>query len=194
MTNQSPPRRLIPPSPVRADAEFSLDRLERLWLSRRVAEEGPVGLIIALNPSRAGASDEETDHTITKEKEYARRWGWSGFWKANLFTHIETYSAKLKEVAYDTAVGRYGTVVLEAMIPLAPVIVCCWGSAVPKHKLHRIAAVCQRIRLMKRPEAPVMCFGVSKDGHPLHPLRLAYDTPLVPFQLPSGPASRRDEE
>ncbi len=185
--------RLVPPSPVCDDAEFSADGLERLWLSRKVAEAGPVGLIIALNPSRAGAAREDTDHTITKEIEFARRWGWSGFWKANLFTCIETYSANLKNLSFETAVGQWGTVVLEAMIPLAPEIVVCWGANVPKQKRHRISSVCERIRLMKRPEARVLCFGLSKGGFPVHPLMLGYDTPLVPFELPQARPSRGDE-
>jgi len=189
--------RLIPPSPVCNDAEFSADGLERLWLSRTVERKvgaplnGHVGLIIGLNPSRAGAALEDTDHTITKEIEFARRWGWSGFWMTNLFTCIETYSAKLKNLSFETAVGAYGGAVLQAVIPLAPEIVVCWGANVPKHKTHRISAVCEMIRVLKRPEARVLCFGLSKGGHPVHPLYLPYETVMVPFALPE-PKSRRD--
>ncbi len=31
---------------------------------------------------------------------------------------------------------------------------------------------------------PLMCLGTAKDGHPRHPLMLAYDTPLVPWTTP----------
>jgi hypothetical protein len=180
------------------DAEFSNDGLERLWLSRAVERKvgaplnGHVGLIIGLNPSRAGAAREDTDHTITKEIEFSRRWGWSGFWKVNLFTCIETYSAKLKNLSFETAVGMHGSAVLQETIPLAPAIVVCWGAAVPKLKRHRISAVCEMIRVLKQPTTEVRCFGLSKDGFPVHPLRLAYDTPLVPYELPE-PRSRRDD-
>ena len=183
--------RLVPPSPVCNDAEFSGDGRERLWLSRKVANVDHVGLIIGLNPSRAGAALEDTDHTITKEMEYARRWGWSGFWKANLFTCIETYSANLKNLSFETAVGTHGTLVLEALIPLAPEIVVCWGANVPKLNRHRIAQVCSHIRMLKRPDASVMCFGLSKGGDPVHPLMSSYETRLVPFELPAERASRR---
>ncbi len=191
--------RIVPPSPVCDDAEFSADGLERLWLSRKVVEinwrsdVAPIGLFVGLNPSRAGAAREDTDHTITKGIEFARRWGWSGFWMGNLFTCVETYSAKLKNLSYETAVGQHGSVVLQAMIPLAHKIVVCWGSAVPKHKLRRIAEVCDQIRALKHSDTGVLCFGLSKDGHPMHPLRLSYDTPLVPFELPDGRPGRRDE-
>jgi len=184
--------RLLPPFPVCSDAEFTGDGLERLWLSRKVADGGPVGLIIGLNPSRAGAALEDTDHTITKGMVFARRWGWSGFWMGNLFTCIETYSAKLKNLAYDTAVGTYGDQVLRAMIPLAPVIVVCWGSAVPKLKRHRVSAVCEMIRVLKRPETDVFCFGLSLGGEPMHPLMLSYETKLRQFELPER-VSRRDD-
>jgi hypothetical protein len=185
--------RLIPPSPITHDAEFVEGGLQRIWLSRKVAETGPVGLIIGLNPSKAGAALEDTDHTITKELEYARRWGWSGFWKGNLFTHIETYSAKLRELDFNSCVGIYGDTVLQNMIQQAPEIVVCWGANVPVAKRHRIQQVCSMIRTRKRADARVLCFGLSNGGHPVHPLMLSYDTPLVPFELPAERVGRRDE-
>lgn len=188
--------RLIPPSPVCDDAEFSADGLERLWLSRKVERQvgaplnGHVGLIIGLNPSTAGAA--ENDATIRKEIEFARRWGWSGFWKANLFTHIETDSTKLKKMSYLEACGSHGSDVLEALIPVAAEIVVCWGASVPKHMTHRIPAVCARLRVLRQPAAKVLCFGLSKGGHPVHPLYLSYETELIPFDLPAT-RSRRDD-
>jgi hypothetical protein len=181
-----------PPSPVCDDAEFAGEGRERLWLSRKVADEGPVGLIIGLNPSKAGARREDTDHTITKELEYARRWGWSGFWKCNLFTVIETESAKLRDMTYLQAVGPHGSAVLETLIPLAPEIVVCWGNNVPKHMRHRISAVTTMLSSLKQPSARVLCFGITQSGAPVHPLRLAYDTHLVPYDLPKT-VSRRDD-
>ena len=191
--------RLLPPSPVCDDAEFTGDGLERLWLSRKVEEinwrsdVAPVGLVIGLNPSRAGAARDDTDHTITKGIEFARRWGWSGFWMGNLFTCIETYSAKLKTLSYETAVGLHGSAVLQAMIPLAPVIIVCWGSAVPKQKRRRVVEVCEQIRVLKRPDAGVLCFGLSKAGDPMHPLMLGYETKLVKFELPERVSLRGED-
>jgi len=37
-----------------------------------------------------------------------------------------------------------------------------------------------------RAKAPLTSFGVAKDGHPRHPLMLAYDTPLTPWRPPSS--------
>lgn len=188
--------RLEPPSPICADAEFANGGLERLWLSRKVADDGPVGLIIGLNPSTAGASVETNDQTIKKMTVFTRQWGWSGFIMANLFTYIETKSAKLKNLAYHKAVGEYGDRVLERVIYQVPHIVCAWGAAVPKQKRHRVSAVQSYLRVLARPDAQLWCFGLAKDGSPVHPLMLGYDTKLVPYVLPDAPrvASRRDDE
>lgn len=183
--------RLEPPTPICDDAEFWNAGLERLWLTRRVADAGPVGLVLGLNPSRADAV--EDDHTIKKMRVFAERWGWSGFIMANLFTCVETYSAKLKNLAYHTAVGEYGSRVLERLVYQVPHIVCCWGAAVPKQKRHRVSAVQAYLRVLARPDAKLWCFGLAKDGSPVHPLMLGYDTPLVPYVLPEQPrvVSRR---
>lgn len=66
--------RRLPPSPVRSDAEFSSCGDFRYWLSRPARGAGPVGMIVGLNPSKAGVTD--TDHTITKEIEFASLARW----------------------------------------------------------------------------------------------------------------------
>lgn len=183
--------RLLPPLPVCDDAEFSNNGTERLWLSRKIADTGPLGLVIGLNPSTAGASSETDDPTIKKLKGFGRGWGWGGLWMSNLFVFIETYSQNLKNVDYRTACGEFGSDVLERMIPHADEIVLCWGSAVPKLMSHRISAVLTRVSMLKRPEVRVLCFGTSKNGHPTHPLYLSYETRMVEFELPPERASRR---
>lgn len=187
--------RFEPPDPICDDAEFWHDgdlRMQRIWLSRKVADAGPVGLIIGLNPSTAGASVLTNDHTIKKLTVFSRQWGWSGFWMTNLFTHIETKSAKLKALSFDDAVGPYGSVVLDKLIPRSPHIVVCWGSAVPTLLRHRARSVLRRIQLLAQEGASISCFGTSKDSSPVHPLRLSYDTKLVPFLIES-PIGRTDE-
>jgi len=180
--------RLRPDQELMDDAEFSADGLERLWLSRKLPQVGPVGLCIGLNPSKAGAS--EDDPTVRKVKGFGTRWGWGGFWMANLFTCIETYSAKLKTLSFESAVGKWSDATLVAMLEAAPEIVVCWGTAVPKNKQRRIAEVSRLIAEHKRPEAPVWCLGLSLEGEPLHPSRLGYSTQRVAYEV-RVPVSRR---
>lgn len=178
--------RLMPPLPVTSDAEFLGGY--RYWLSRPARGAGPVGLIIGLNPSKAGAAIEDTDHTITKEIEYASRWGWSGFWKGNLFAHVETKSAKLRGMSYDAAVGPHNDDVLGAMIAAAPQVVICWGNNVPPALSARPAVVLDMVR---KHHIEALCFGLTSSGAPMHPLRLSYDTKLVVYPFPAERASRR---
>lgn len=170
--------RLLPSLPIVSDAEFSPCGDFRYWLSRPARGDGPVGLIVGLNPSKAGVTD--TDHTITKEIEFASRWGWSGFWKGNLFARISTESAVLKSIEYDALVGPENDAVLAAMAAQVSEIVVCWGNNVPRLKRIRINMVMGLLRKAS-PSARFRCFGVSNQGNPVHPLRLAYSTELQPW-------------
>lgn len=173
--------RLFPPSPVVSDAEFSSCGDFRYWLSRPARGAGPLGLIVGLNPSKAGVTD--TDHTITKEIEFTSRWGWSGFWKGNLFGRISTDSSALKSIDYDALVGPENDAVLFAMAQRVSEIVVCWGNNVPRLKRFRIGAVMRLLREAS-PGARFSCFGVTNQGNPVHPLRLAYSTEMQPWGSP----------
>ncbi len=182
--------RLVPPSPICDDAEFSECGTRRYWLSRHVGATGPVGLMLGLNPSTAGASAETDDHTVRKWTGFTTRWGWSGYWVGNMSTHIETKSAKLRTLSRDQLVRPEDDLVLDALIAGAGHIVLCWGNGVGPLQW-RINEVLRRVHARCR-EIPVSTFGMSKLGQPLHPLRLGYDTPLEGY-YPAPRASRRDE-
>lgn len=177
--------RLFPhwPGLPRNDAEFSPDLRCRYWLSRidvMANALAPVGLLIGLNPSKAGA--DKNDQTITKELGFAKRWGWSGFWKANLFAHIETESAKLRELAYDYAVGDRNDDVLKEMVARAPEIVLCWGDSCPKQMRIRIAVVLGIVQKFKPHSCQVFTLGLTASGQPRHTSRIGYDTARVPWE------------
>lgn len=185
--------RLELPIPARDDAEFSKDGTKRYWLSRGVPQNvvAPIGLYIGLNPSTAGAEASTDDPTVRKWRGFSQRFGWSGFWACNAFAHIETYSKKLQGLSYAQLVGEHNDSVLRRAVSVAGVVVVCWGRNVPVLLERRIDEVMEIIRT-ERPYDPPLCFGRSKDGHPLHPLTLGYDTPLEPYVRASRPrASRR---
>ena len=172
------------------DAEFSLGGDYRYWLSRRVAEEGPVGLFLGLNPSKAGAMGD--DHTVRKWKGFASRWGWSGFLVGNLFTFIETKSAKLKGLAPHQVNDEHSDQVLTDLMKWAPTIVLCWGNNVPKHLNSRVARVLDMLSEHHRQDF-LYTFGLSKSGSPTHPLTLGYDTPLRGYTI-ARRLSRRERD
>jgi len=184
--------RLVPPLPACADAEFDGEGKHRYWLSRSVPSEfaGRIGLCLALNPSKAGATDDDDDHTVRKWKGFAKRWGWGGFWVGNLFSYIETESQKLRQISYAHAVGERNNEVLAAMIAVAPEIVLCWGNNVPHALRRRVDEVLDLVRVRRSPLSSVSCLGLTAQGAPWHPLRLGYDTPLQPWVFKEK-ASRR---
>jgi len=192
--------RLVPPSPTTNDAEFDAKREHRYWLSRSVLKiDGvtqpvgrahQVGLVLALNPSKAGVGD-DNDATVRKWKGFAERWGWGGFWAGNLFSYIETESSKLRDLSYAHAVGEHNNAVLQAMVAVAPEIVLCWGNNVPDALKRRVGEVLGIVRSCKRPEAQVTCLGLTAQGAPWHVLRLGYDTPRMPWEFREK-ANRRE--
>lgn len=175
--------RLFPPLKRANDAEFSPDGRCRYWLTR-IVEVGMlpyVGLFIGLNPSKAGAVD--NDQTIRKEIGFASRWGWSGFWKANLFAHVETESALLRELAYDYAVGDRNDDCLKEMVARAPEIVLCWGDSCPPMMRIRIAVVLGIVQKFKPHSCQVFTLGLTTSGQPRHTSRIGYDTARVPWRV-----------
>jgi hypothetical protein len=171
---------------TRRGASFNEDRTHRMCLWRAWGEGmsrcTPAGwkrsvMFIGLNPSKA---DERTDDmTIKKCVGFASQWGYQGIYMFNLYTHITTYPSELLTVSLpvrnpnnDNLLSYYGK-----RVGLA---VACWGgvSKQLREKLEwekRIEEVRQVIEL------PLHCLGVTSDGFPRHPSRLAYATPLATY-------------
>lgn len=164
--------------PVCNDAEFNGDKTHRIWLSRRVAETGPLGLFIGVNPSKAGATDD--DQTIRKEIGFASRWGWQGLWKGNLLSVIETDSSLLVKREPASLCLPEAAVSLEMMIRAVDVIVVCWGEAgygqgsLRPALNRRRGAVLDLLATCRRDSCEVWCLGYTGSRMPLHTLRLPY--------------------
>lgn len=146
--------------------------LTRTW----EAKSGAV-LFVMLNPSTAdGLRD---DPTIRKCIGFARRWGFGEIRIANLFAYRATQPQELRR-AQKHGVDIVGPQNLEHILALthgARRIVMAWGAhAEPWHPY--ATKVTAHVRKAASLSASLACFGVSKLGHPLHPLTLAYSTPL----------------
>jgi hypothetical protein len=156
------------------DAEFYDDGKRRAWLTRVFA---PVPaeqlLIIGLNPSTAGAS--ENDATINVEIGFATRWGFGWFVKVNLFDWIDTHPRGL--LAAPTPAGDPQNIeLIAAVADTAPAIWCCWGDggALDGRASFLFGSLWQHRRKM-------FCLGKTRAGYPRHPLRQGYDTERVPM-------------
>lgn len=159
-----------------AAALFSPDRAYRYLLLRRIG--GPHGrlLFVMLNPSKADKTRD--DATIRRCIGFARRWGYADMEVANLFALMATDAREL--LLHHAPIGAGNDAAIRVALARADVVALAWGNhaAHPKHRA-RTAAVLRMARAACR---PYRIGSLTKRGQPRHPLRLPYDTPLVPHE------------
>lgn len=130
-------------------------------------------LACGLNPSKAGAED--GDVTITKEIEFARRFGCTRLVKVNVFGLVSTDPKGLSTVMDPTGprnLWAIAAVVRALELSRTRVTTLAAWGAHPMLTPERLAAV---IALLPK---PLHCLGTTKSGAPRHTSRLAYATPL----------------
>lgn len=134
--------------------------LKRIWNpeARRL-------LYIMLNPSKA--TEEVNDPTIERCERRARQLGYGGFGVANLFAFRETHPALLRQAP--DPVGPKNDSQLVKAVDWADDVLCAWGT----HGDHLNRA--ERVRLLLRgTDKPMLVLGLTKAGHPKHPLYRPY--------------------
>lgn len=156
---------------ISADGHYRYS-LERYW-----GDGDRFALFIMLNPSTADAS--EDDPTIRRCMGFAGREGCDGLLVWNLYALRATDPAELERA--DDPIGRENEDHLWRMLcdPVA-LIVAAWGA-----KPNRGRYTHRELSIRSGPlfERDVFCLGVTKDGHPRHPLYLRRAAPLVPYNL-----------
>lgn len=125
-----------------------------------------------LNPSVADS--EINDPTIRRCVRFTQSWGYCGIVVGNLFALISTDPREL--LAHPDPVGPENDAHLARIAEECAVLVCAWGA-------HRMAEQrAPRVMAGFRAQGiPVHCLGITKAGHPKHPLYVAASTPLVPY-------------
>lgn len=153
------------------NAYFSRDRRHRYWLSRQMSMDPGCVAFVGLNPSTA---DERTDDpTVRRCIGYAMTWGYGRMLMLNLHAYRSTDPRGLEYV--DDPVGEENATQLLALARAADLVVCAWGA----NALH-VDAI-DIAHTMAATVEDLKCFGLTKDGHPKHPLYLAATTPLAPW-------------
>jgi len=148
------------------EARFSPDGRHRYFLGRFDLHPGaPRGscLFIMLNPSTADA--ERNDPTVTRCIGYAKRWGFRHLEVCNLFSIRGTDPAVIHTTGATGDPVNMETILWRAQG--ASLVVCAWGvhGAFWDRGRHVLAAL---LRAGVAPE----CLGLTKGGHPRHPLYL----------------------
>lgn len=144
-------------------AKFSPCRTWRYSLSRIWSSKLPPVLFIGLNPSTA---DETLDDpTIRRCMRFAKSWGYGGIHMANIFAFRATKPEDMK-AAVDP-VGPDNDLVIAELVKGCPLAIAAWG-------VH--GAFGDRWRIVAAMIPELHCLGLTKDGHPKHPLYLKADT------------------
>lgn len=148
-----------------SEAIYSDCELYRYALTRIWEPEGRRILFVMLNPSTA--TEVQNDPTVERCERRARALGYGAFRVCNIFAWRETDPRKMRAAA--DPVGPENDAAIVEGAGWAQTILCAWGT----HGAHldRGPAVEHLLRATNR---PLHSLGLSKAGHPKHPLYIGY--------------------
>ncbi|WP_420821361.1 DUF1643 domain-containing protein [Pseudooceanicola aestuarii] len=147
--------------------------------------EGPRLLYVMLNPSKA--TEVANDPTVERCERRARALGFGAFRVSNIFAWRETDPRALRRAADPE--GPQNDAVLRSsardwLRGPDDMLLCGWGV----HGAHRDRGPAVT-RLLCRAGRPLHCLGLSKAGHPRHPLYIAYAQQPVVWNVPPAVAT-----
>lgn len=168
----------------RGDAVFSDDGQYRYLLTRAWGGQtfggGPEGqgsrqiTWVMLNPSTADAL--EDDATIRRCTRFSAVWNFTRMNVVNLYAYRATDPRRLLEV--DDPWGPRNYAYVSRAIRDSVVVVAAWGAFADKMPGRiDIEGICSTW------DVSLKCLGLTKDGHPKHPLYLPTKTALMDFGL-----------
>lgn len=150
---------------TRSCAEYSDCEKYRYSLSRVWEPDGKRLMFVMLNPSKA--TELNNDPTVERCERRARALGFGAFRVTNIFAWRATDPRDLRRA--EQPVGKDNDAVLLLGAKWAEQIIAAWGV----HGAHqgRGKIVAQQLASYG---TPLYHLGLSKDGHPKHPLYLPY--------------------
>jgi hypothetical protein len=163
---------------MRGGARISLDGRYRYWLTREWQEEDAMNplVVIGLNPSTA--DETKDDPTIRRCIQFAKDWGHDSLTMLNLFAFRSTDPMALREA--QDPVGPENDEFIRALCECSRVL-AAWG--VHGTLDGRDAVVRKMLREVRG--ARVQVLGLTKDGHPKHPLYIAAATQPEDWPCPA---------
>ncbi|MCU4651536.1 DUF1643 domain-containing protein [Roseibacterium sp. SDUM158016] len=146
-------------------AEYSDCELYRYTLTRVWDEGGARALFVMLNPSTA--TEVQNDPTVERCERRARALGFGAFRVLNIFAFRATDPRDMR--AATDPVGPGNDAAILDSLPWADRVICAWGT----HGAHLNRGP-EVERLLRGAGAELFHLGLSKDGHPKHPLYIGY--------------------
>jgi len=149
-----------PSTAVYSECERYRYSLTRVW-----DEDGRRINFVMLNPSTA--TERQNDPTVERCERRARALGFGAFTVCNIFAWRETDPFKMRRAA--EPVGPENDAAIIAACAAADTLICAWGT----HGAH-LDRGSQVETIMRATGRPLYHLGLSKAGHPKHPLYIAY--------------------
>ena len=149
-----------PSTAIYSDCENYRYSLTRVW-----NKDGKRVLFVMLNPSTA--TEVQNDPTVERCERRARTLGYGSFCVCNIFAFRATDPRVMR--AQTDPIGPANDVAITNAADWADDIVCAWGT----HGEHmdRGSHVEKLLRALPK---PLSHLGLSKAGHPKHPLYIGY--------------------
>lgn len=145
---------------VYSDCEAYRYSLTRVWDG-----SGRVAAFVMLNPSTA--TEVQNDPTVERCERRARALGFGAFSVTNIFAYRAT-DPKLMRAQTDPVGPQNDAAILNAARD-ADQVIAAWGT----HGAH-LGRGAQVEQLLRAAGKPIYHLGLSKAGHPKHPLYIAY--------------------
>ena len=149
-----------------SDCERYRYDLTRVW-----DESGRKISFVMLNPSTA--TEVQNDPTVERCERRARALGYGAFRVCNIFAWRDTDPRKMRKAA--DPIGPENDDAIVAACHWADTVVCAWGT----HGEHLSRGPAAEA-LMRETGKALYSLGLSKAGHPKHPLYISYaQQPLI---------------
>lgn len=157
-----------------SEAVFSDCERYRYTLTRRW-DDGPGVMFLMLNPSTA--DEFKNDPTVERCERRARALGYAAFRVCNIFAFRAT-DPKVMRAAADPIGPANDAAILDGCA-WAAATVCAWGT----HGAH-LGRGPEVAAMLKERAVPVLTLGLSKHGHPKHPLYIGYAVQPTEWSIP----------
>lgn len=137
--------------------------------------EGKRALFIMLNPSKA--TEVQNDPTVERCERRARALGFGSFQVTNIFAWRETDPFKMRKAS--DPIGPENDAAILAGVSWADQVIAAWGT----HGAHLDRGP-QMTAMLRATGKPLFTLGLSKHGHPKHPLYISYSQQPVLWPAP----------
>ncbi len=157
-------------------------KLNRSWVD--IFDARRSALWVMLNPSTADANVD--DPTMRRVINFSSRDDFTSLTVINLCPYITANPANLKRRTHEELFPMGYFDEIRVKLGEYDTMICGWGSgAVSMLSRESLISSMSMIRAIALgfDKADVMCLGLSKQGHPRHPLYLKKNSNLVPFDL-----------